>query len=316
MEWAHDGCRMRSIWFVVLESFSSSPMKWADETRTLPDAPFSKYPPSMPRTGFGHLDHFGCLLLLVLFVGGCTSKPIKGDPLSLEAPRPAHAEFTLSEVFPWTAGERAKPTDLEIELSDGVWTTRFEVLEGPATGGVMIQTRRAAPEPGAWTLTRQFENQENAQEERHLRLDESGSLIMSEMLNFERGVRVEMEPPGLAVPSRLEPGGTVERASKLRLPLIDNPKRLREKGTGRAEIAYLDEQRVQTRAGVFDAMHLQEVFTSRFSAASAVRTIDRWYAPGNSLVAERWVEEVTVLGVVIERSRQAIRALPPVDNGR
>jgi hypothetical protein len=242
--------------------------------------------------------------------GGCASKALKGELLGLEPPREARGEFVFAEVFPWADERRPRPTDFETDSGDGAWVTRYEVLEGPKAGGVLVESRRSGPSAGEWLIARRYQDREMPHEERHHCFEEQGSFVMPEMLNFARGVRVEMTPPGVSGVARLDAGATVTRDSAMRLPLLNNSKKLREKGTGRAEITFADAQRVRTRAGAYDAMHLREVFTSRFSAASAVRTIDRWYAAEKGLLAERWVEEVMVLGVVIERSRETIRVLP------
>jgi hypothetical protein len=260
----------------------------------------------MPRTG---------PLLLALFLAllpACTSPIIEGDLLSLEPARAPKSAATLTELLPWATATNPKPSPLESESPEGEFTTRYEVLEGDNTGSVMLQVRAPGLSPTSWFITRRVEGEPTALEERFQTIDaRDGSLVLPYSLNFERGVRVDMDPAPITVPARIEPGDTLTRELKIRLPLLEDPKRLREKGTAISEFNYVGDQRIHTAAGVFETKHLREVFTSRFSAASAIRTIDRWYAPGQGLIAERWSEEVTVLGIVIERTKLAIRVLPP-----
>ncbi len=242
---------------------------------------------------------------------------VGGDPLSLEGARQARAAALIGDLLPWTDPARAGASSLEARTGESEWTAAYEILEGANAGGILLQTRRPGLEPGTWTTTRRVRGEAEALEERFQTIDPAdGSLVLAHSLNFERGVRVEMTPAPVAVPARIEPGQTLSREMRIRLPLLDNPKRLREKGSALSEMTYLDDQRVNTAAGRFDAAHLREVFTSRFAAATAVRTIDRWFARGGGLVAERWVEEVRVLGVVVERTRFAIRVLPPTAIGQ
>lgn len=258
-------------------------------------------------------------LFLALFASACSSPIIEGDLLSLEPARPPKTAATIQELLPWTRPGHAAPVSFEIESPPGEFVTAYEVIEGEHSGGILLEARREGPDPGTWIITRRIEGQEKPLEERHQALDAAdGSLVLPYSLNFERGVRVEMDPPPFTVPARLEPGETLSREMRIRLPLIENPRRLREKGTALSEFTYVDDQRVRTDVGTFDARHLREVFTSRFAAANAVRTIDRWYSPGRGLVAERWHEEVTVLGVVIERTNFAMRVIAPAtrDNRR
>lgn len=250
------------------------------------------------------------LAVLLLALSACSKQTIEGDPLSLESARSARGSRTLLSIIPWATTDRPAPTSLETEAEDGMFLTIYEVLEGEHAGERLLQIRSLGHEPGAWRLTRRLTSKTEPLEMRYQTI-ESGALMLSYSLNHERGVRVEMDPAALTLPELLEPGKTITREMKLRLPLLDNPKRLREKGTGISEITYVDDQAVQTAAGRFDAAHVREVFTSRFSAATAERIIDRWFAPGAGLIAERWTEEVRVLGVVIEQNGMTIRVLPP-----
>lgn len=252
------------------------------------------------------------LLGLVLLVPGCATRREQAEPIAFEPATAASRAALLGELLPWARADGAAPATLEERTEDGAWRSRFEIVEGPHAGKRMIVSRRDGETPGNWTITREIEGRVQPLEKGVYRIDPGdGSLIMPRLLNYERGVRVEMDPPGLTFPARLEPGESVARESRMRLPLLGNPSRLREQGTGRSQVSLIGAQRVRTRAGTFDALHLREVFESRFSSATAVRTIDRWFAPNAGLIAETWSEEVRALGIVIERSRQAILALPP-----
>lgn len=259
-----------------------------------------------------HMPRPISLLFLLALLPACSSRVIEGDPLSLEAARPPRSAATLQELLPWATATSPKPSPLETKTTEGEFVIAYEILEGPNSGGVMLVTRAKGLTPTSWLITRRIEGDADALEERAQALDPAdGSLVLSHSLNIERGVRVEMNPAPVTVPARIEPGQTLSREMRIRLPLLDNPKRLREKGTAISEITYVGDQRIRTADGAYETKHLREVFTSRFAAATAVRTTDRWFAPGKGLVAERWSEEVSVLGVVIERTKFAMRILIP-----
>lgn len=231
--------------------------------------------------------------------------------LPIEPPRPARSAIELESLIPWARRVKPMPTPLERETSPGVFETRYAIVDGPMKGGTLLMSREARSEGAGWTITSRVEGRDAPLDVRHQSIDpDDGSLVLTLLVNHERGVRVEMTPAPVTVPARLAPGDRLARDVALRLPLIENPRRLREKGTGRSEFTYEGEQEVTTPAGTFAAHLLREVFTSRFSAATAVRTIDRWYAKNRGLIAERWEEEVTVFGVVVERSIRGMVVLP------
>lgn len=244
-------------------------------------------------------------------LGACRSAPrapVDDPGLGAETPRPASRTLTLADMVPWAAREGDAPTSIERKEGASEYIVMYEVTEGAHKGAVLRESRRPGPTPASWLITRHIEGEAKAQEERLQKLDESsGSLLLPSTKNFERNVAVLFDPPALTAPAILGAGETVRTEFKMRLPILDKPSKLREKGTGRSEITSVSEQRIRTGAGEFDAVLVREVFTSDFSKASAVRTIDRWYAPGVGLVAERWHEEVKAFGIPIESSSQAIR---------
>lgn len=256
------------------------------------------------------------VLLIIVFgvvglgLAGCSTAPTQGAWVREEA-RPPKLRADLRELIPWTA-DGGQPTDYEIEAEPGVFVTTYEVVEGPDAGALMRSTRRPGPEAGTWLMTRKLDSEDEPREERLQLIDpSSGGLILRSMKNFERNVNVQFSPGALTVPASLAPDQSVVSEMSLRLPYLDRPGKLREKGTGRAEITYAADQRVRIGERSVDTRLLREIFTTTLTSAVATRTIERCFAPGKGLVAERWEEEVRVFGVVVERSVQAIRVLPP-----
>lgn len=243
---------------------------------------------------------------------GCTAGPAAEHTLDLGPERPARVPISRGDLLPWTRPGFVGPARLEAMGEHAECVARFEIVEGPDAGAILIESRRPGPTDRSWLVSRRLEDEAGPREERLLVLDaDDGPLVMPSMLNFVRGVRVEMDPPTIVLPALIDPAQPITRELRMRLPLLANPRRLRDRGIGTSELTYPHDQRVRTPAGIFNARLLREVFTSRLGTATAVRATDRWFAPGVGLIAERWVEDVRVLGVVVERSRQAIRILPP-----
>lgn len=254
--------------------------------------------------------------ILVVFaaflLSGCAAASRESPPVEDGPLRSGVDAFVLSEHVPWSAGDGAGPSAIEGEIGPGVFETLYVIVEGPKAGKLMRVTRRAGADSRSWILTRRIEGEGGPQEERFQAIDPAdGSLVLASMKNHERGVIVETSPAALTAPARIDPAATITREMTMKLPRLDQPTRLREKGTARSELTYAGDQLIATPGGAFEARLLREVFVSDLTNAIAKRTIERWFAEGVGLVAERWEEEVRVFGVVIERSVQGIRVIGP-----
>ena len=232
------------------------------------------------------------------------------EPLRLgpELP-PASSGLELHVVYPFIAAHAAGVSGATGAPESASFSS-FEVVEGSHAGKVLVLTQRALAEPGRYELVRSLQGREQPLERRVQRLEPDGTLMLEDMKNVERGVIVEFDPDPVTMPPRLEAGVPIAGTQKMRLPLISNPRKLRERGEGEMTLIYTGDQTVRSVFGEVRAARILEVYTSRLKNATAVRTIERWYAHPHGLIAERWEEVVTILGgVVVERSRHAMRRL-------
>lgn len=249
------------------------------------------------------------LLTATLVACGCAARhdsapsasPAAADPLGRGDERPpSPGGLALASVFPFIASDASDPP--------ASFVARFEVVEGKHAGKTLLLTQQRLLGAPRWSVVRQIEGDATPIERRVQELREGPSLYLVEFWNDERGVRVVFDPDPLTMPATLEPGATASSEQKMTLPTIANPKRIRERGTGRMDLTYIADQTITTPAGTFDAARTREVYTSKLKNATATRTIDRWHAPGVGLVAERWEETVTILGgITAERSVHAMR---------
>jgi hypothetical protein len=237
-------------------------------------------------------------MVMAAAIAGCRSTPRDTpDDLGIGTAIDGPTTLTAQECAPWI--EPAWTGDA---------TERYTVVERSGPARVMVIAREPGQAPGHWTITRRFEGDAQPLEVTRLRLAPDGGLTLAGASNVERGVRVVLDPPPTAIPARLQRGVPDHAEMSIRLPRLDAPGRLREQGRAERTLTFLGERLVRLGERETPAAHVREVFTSRLSAATAVRITDRWYVRGRGLIAERWTEEVRALGVVVESSGRAMRA--------
>lgn len=264
------------------------------------------------------------LLSGFLAIGGCQSSKLSGAALSLGTEAPATEALTAAQAYPFLDESHEGPTKIEsaTDAADGagVFAARYSIVDGQDKGGTLRMERRPAEEKGAWRIATYLVAGKGAKkgdeasmliEEMTIALDSGGGTVIGASTDNSEGVIVEFDPKMLALPAELAPSKGFEQESKMRLPRIDDPKRVREKGSGEKSLELVGAQSVRTSAGTFECMHVREVFTSDLSMATAVRTTDHWFAPEVGLIARRWEEKVTAMGLTVKSRAQAYVVLPP-----
>lgn len=202
----------------------------------------------------------------------------------------------------------------EIELAAATTgERRWRVIEGEHAGGFILESWREGN--GSFTMTRRLEADATLLDEQTYRLEESKGLVLERSINHERGVVVEFTPRMRAMPAALAAGTPDVQTLRLRLPLIENPKRLREQGTTKRELTLLGTQPIRLGTRELSAWRIREVVTNNLGAARAVRTTDRWLTSELGSVAEHYEEEVKALGITVEKSRR-VMVLEPASSGR
>jgi hypothetical protein len=229
------------------------------------------------------------------------------DPLGRGEERPASAEgLAVERVFPFIMSESAQAS-----ASGQTMIAVYDVVEGQHSGEMLEVWSKREGDAQRWWVERRIasEGGKGRRLERRVQeVREGPAVYLVEFWNDERGVRVVFEPDPLTMPAVLVAGETVSTEQKMTLPTIQNPKKIRERGTGRMELTYVGDQMMVTPFGTLECAKTREVYTSKLKNATAVRTMDRWYAAEIGLVAERWEETVTILGgVVVERTVHAMR---------
>jgi hypothetical protein len=250
----------------------------------------------------------------------CQSSRLSGAALTLDPEVPAAEPLKAIEAYPFLDKGFSGPTDIESSTSgaDGaeVFASRYAIVDGQDKGGALRMERRPAEQAGAWRMATYLiangkTGKSTLTQEQTIALSSDGGAVITASTDNAEGVIVEFDPDMLALPAELAMSKTFDQESKMRLPLFENPKKTREHGRGEKTLELLGMQSVRSRAGVFQCAHVREVFTSDLSMATAVRTTDHWYAPGVGLIARRWEEKVTALGLTVKQRAQAYVVLPP-----
>ena len=120
-------------------------------------------------------------------------------------------------------------------------------------------------------------------------------------------------PPLLIAPARLEPGKELGSDSAIQITTTDTAK-AREQGTCQQRVHILGGVTVDSPLGSLDATLVESVFTAMLGMTRVRHETLQWVVPGKGLVAERWVERISVLGVLV-RTRQgaAVRVIAPIE---
>lgn len=258
--------------------------------------------------------------LCALVLAGCSQSRLSVGALTLGAEAPASKPLTALQAFPFLDDAHSGPTDIEsLTTSDDgseVFVARFAIVDGQDKGNVLRSERRPAQPQGAWRIATFLASESDVTgstliQEQTIALNTQGAAQIMASIDNAEDVIVEFDPHMLAMPGELVQATQFSQKSKMRLPLIENPERTREKGRGTKTLELVGMQTVRSRAGAFECAHVREVFTSDLSLATAVRTTDHWYAPGVGLIARRWEEKVTALGLTVKQRAQAYVVLPP-----
>lgn len=230
---------------------------------------------------------------------------------------PAPQSLSAAEAYPFLAPDHSGPTPLERvepgEDGHDRFVTRYAIVDGLNAGEELRVERTPAEQEGAWRL-RWFRVAGGARtliDEKVVALVEGQGAVLTGSIDHAEGVVVEFDPPLTLIPTTLTPASPFRQEAAMRLPLIEKPEQLREKGKGVSTLNVAASQPIQAGGSKFDAARLHEVFESDLSMADATRTTDHWFAPGVGLVARRWHEKVKALGLIVKDRAQEFVVIPP-----
>lgn len=238
------------------------------------------------------------LALAVAPLAGCASTPLVPD----DAQRPA----TFTVLARHSADERTPAAVAAADLVGREGETRtLAVIAGREPGERRIQ-RVAAQQDGTVAI----EESTRAGLERSVlrRRADGGHMLLSVDTPSEDSRSVFADGLEFARPS-LARGEVSQSASPMRVTLLSSGKP-RAKGSatrtqrisGSADIEVCGERLVATV--------VETVFVAELDAAVARRESELFVVPGRGIVAERWREKVTVLGIFPKTTEETVVVVP------
>jgi len=276
-----------------------------------------------------HLAAWACPLASALLLPACASTRPANPQQTAAAQamgelRPPQGDLTFQEVYPAlsVAGTNQPPAP-----------ARFRVIAGQHTGKVLtVRHERIPPatpeqEGERWDVSRFVSASDVSAgapadaasapaapgaliERRQHVLLAGPTLMLHQIENHDRSVRIEFKPDALSMPASLAPAAAAPSTHAIRIVDLKNPRKLRERGTGDSQLVYENDQTITVPAGTFETRITRETYTSTLQHAVATRVIVRWYAPAPvGLVRERWTEEVKALGLIVERSEHEMELI-------
>jgi hypothetical protein len=253
--------------------------------------------------------------LLVALAGGCATTPTAPQPQQAtpatlptsaptSAPVPVHPSFALLARHALEAGAPAP-----IEANDLVGRVGEErtlaVVAGRAAGERRTQ-RVIALEDGTVVIE---ESTRAGVERSVLRLRDDGGYALRSVDTPGENSRSAFSQELEFAPPLLVGGGASESASPMRVTLLSSGK-MRAAGSatrsqrvvGRADIDVCGERLVATI--------VETVFVADLDNATARRESELFVVPGRGVVAERWREKVTVLGIFPKTTEETVVVIP------
>jgi hypothetical protein len=223
-------------------------------------------------------------LFWLLSLAACAAPTEIGNDLSIETIRPDAPESRLS-------------------LNDlyGPRESAFRITRGELAGKSLTITIDRVGDRG--TITRALDDADTLSEQR-FEVDD-GAVIERGFRNHERDVIVQLRPD-----QRLWPIDGETQEMDIRIVKLEDPETVKERGEATSTMTIESLDTVTTPAGVFEAVRVRTAFESDLRAAKARRITERWYAPGEGLIAERFDETVTALGIPIEKTARTIVRTP------
>ncbi len=234
-----------------------------------------------------------------MLAGACASKPAPAPEWSGEGAavqRAVTGEELMPEVF---GGPTPGPA----------W---YSGVEGGAPIRMRYETDRAAD--GRITV-REFSGDASTPTEvsEFVRTAEGG-VALARVTSHDRGTVTEFVPPMLVIGASGEPGEQWRQRFALVVRPIDEPTKIRNRGTAEYTLTYTGIVRLSLDGEPVDAAAFVEEMNASLSAAT-VRVVTRhWYALGGGasggpvgMVGEHHQEMISVLGLPGERTERELR---------
>lgn len=210
---------------------------------------------------------------------GCKARPrlAPSGGASGSALEPAAGPIVAKQDFP---------------LSEG--TRRYRALSGEHAGKVVVITTAPAEAPSTWTIDVRAEAAPEPVRIDTVRVEKSGAVVLLESLNPGDKVVSRYQPPMVLLPAQLAPGETADQRFEITVHPVSNPAAVSNRGKATHTLT-LEGRGALPSVGA--ALVVRAELAIELSGANVKRITESWYARGTGLVAERFSEEIRILGL-------------------
>lgn len=237
-----------------------------------------------------------------LMAGACTSKPAPAPEWAgngASSQRAVAADELLPVLF---AGPIPEPA-------------RFSGAEGGEPIVVRYETERIADEQVK--VTEYLNDSTGPAEVSEFVRTADGGVALARVTSHDRGTITEFVPPMLVIGASGEPGKQWRQKFALVVRPIDEPTKIRNRGTAEYTLTFSGIERLSLGSQTVEAAAFVEEMNASLSAAT-VRVVTRhWYTitGGSSggpsgMVGEHHQEMISVLGLPAERTERELRRRP------
>lgn len=126
---------------------------------------------------------------------------------------------------------------------------------------------------------------------------EASDYLLHAMIEHDENALTLFEPPLLLLPAMLTPGAPVLAESSMRVVRADDPRRMRERGTGRQSITYVGRRLIETPHERTETHYFEVEFRADLRLADVVETTLIHGTMSGALVVEESSQSISILGL-------------------
>ncbi len=232
----------------------------------------------------------GCIYVAILILAGCAATPRNDEVVKSEI------QFEIVETLPTSTPLIGR--DL-YSLEPGQWVHQTGGESTPEEQVIFIG-EDVSIHDSTYALAKGEIRIE------YRMLDDLGRIVMPATLENDENALTRFDPPLIIAYGELSGGEMRETESAMRVLDSRRPKRQLESGKAKRTIEYVSDQHIRTPLGDFSAKRVEVHFIADLRFAYADKTAVYWVVPDLGVVAQEHVEEIRILGIVSERSRQVL----------